>query len=125
MSVARQRGNGGTDYHDLTRGPRISGDPRTHHGRHRRSAPGYASAPVDICAGPLLALTDSLHRDIARVFQTAGRAYIYISNWHGAWEASLTNVLSKGDKILVLESGRFAVGWGENARRAWASRSKS
>ena len=30
---------------------------------------------------------------------------------------SLTNVLSKGDKILVLESGRFAVGWGDSARR--------
>jgi alanine-glyoxylate transaminase/serine-glyoxylate transaminase/serine-pyruvate transaminase len=72
---------------------------------------------VDIYAGPLLALTDSLHRDIARVFQTMGHAYIYISNGHGAWEASLTNVLSKGDKILVLESGRFAVSWGENARR--------
>ena len=26
-------------------------------------------------------------------------------------------MLSKGDKILVLESGRFAIGWGENARR--------
>jgi alanine-glyoxylate transaminase/serine-glyoxylate transaminase/serine-pyruvate transaminase len=26
-------------------------------------------------------------------------------------------VLSKGDKILVLESGRFAIGWGESARR--------
>jgi len=72
---------------------------------------------VDIYAGPLLALTDSLHRDIARVFQTQGRAYIYISNGHGAWEAALTNILSKGDKILVLESGRFAIGWGENARR--------
>ncbi len=24
-------------------------------------------------------------------------------------------MLSKGDKILVLESGRFAIGWGENA----------
>jgi alanine-glyoxylate transaminase / serine-glyoxylate transaminase / serine-pyruvate transaminase len=72
---------------------------------------------VDIYAGPLLALTESLHRDIARVFQTEGHAYIYSSNGHGAWEASLTNVLSRGDKILVLESGRFAVGWGENARR--------
>ena len=67
--------------------------------------------------GPLLALTDGLLRDIARVFNTKGRAYIYISNGHGAWEAALTNVLSKGDKILVLESGRFAIGWGESARR--------
>jgi alanine-glyoxylate transaminase/serine-glyoxylate transaminase/serine-pyruvate transaminase len=72
---------------------------------------------IDLYAGPLLSLTDSLHRDIARVFQTLGHAYIYISNGHGAWEASLSNVLSKGDKILVLESGRFAVGWGEYARQ--------
>jgi alanine-glyoxylate transaminase/serine-glyoxylate transaminase/serine-pyruvate transaminase len=97
-------------------------------GREFLAIPGPTTVPdevlramhrpaVDIYAGPLLALTDSVHRDIARVFQTAGRAYIYISNGHGAWEASLTNVLSKGDKILVLESGRFAVGWGENARR--------
>jgi alanine-glyoxylate transaminase/serine-glyoxylate transaminase/serine-pyruvate transaminase len=54
---------------------------------------------------------------VARVFNTKGRAYIYIANGHGAWEASLTNVLSKGDKILVLESGRFAIGWGDSARR--------
>jgi alanine-glyoxylate transaminase/serine-glyoxylate transaminase/serine-pyruvate transaminase len=72
---------------------------------------------VDIYSGPLLQLTDSLLKDVARVFKTKGRTYIYISNGHGAWEASLTNVLSKGDKILVLESGRFAIGWGESARR--------
>jgi len=72
---------------------------------------------VDIYAGPLLALTDSLLRDLARVFRTDGRAYIYIANGHGAWEAALTNVLSRGDKALVLESGRFAVGWGNNAAR--------
>ncbi|HET6607009.1 MAG TPA: alanine--glyoxylate aminotransferase family protein [Rhodopila sp.] len=72
---------------------------------------------VDIYSGPLLAMTDSLLRDVARVFNTKGRAYIYAANGHGAWEAALTNVLSKGDKILVLESGRFAIGWGNNAGR--------
>jgi alanine-glyoxylate transaminase/serine-glyoxylate transaminase/serine-pyruvate transaminase len=72
---------------------------------------------VDIYSGSLLALTDSLLRDVARVFNTKGRAYIYSANGHGAWEAALTNVLSKGDKILVLESGRFAIGWGNNAGR--------
>lgn len=72
---------------------------------------------VDIYSGALLALTDSLLRDIARVFNTKGRAYIYSANGHGAWEAALTNVLSKGDKILVLESGRFAIGWGNSAAR--------
>jgi alanine-glyoxylate transaminase/serine-glyoxylate transaminase/serine-pyruvate transaminase len=70
---------------------------------------------VDIYSGPLLEITDSLLHDLSRVFRTKGRSYIYIANGHGAWEAALTNVLSKGDKILVLESGRFALGWGNAA----------
>jgi alanine-glyoxylate transaminase/serine-glyoxylate transaminase/serine-pyruvate transaminase len=97
-------------------------------GREFLAIPGPTNVPdevlgamhrpaMDIYAGPLLALTDGLLRDVARVFKTKGHAYIYIANGHGAWEATLTNVLSKGDKILVLESGRFAVGWGDNARR--------
>src|SRR5690349_11055973 len=97
-------------------------------GREFLAIPGPTTVPdevlramhrpaVDIYSGPLLALTDGLMRDMARVFGTKGRAYIYISNGHGAWEAALTNVLSKGDRILVLESGRFATSWGESARR--------
>ena len=71
---------------------------------------------VDIYAGPLIALTDSLLADLSKIFATAGRCYIYSANGHGAWEAALTNVLSRGDKVLVLESGRFAIGWGEAAQ---------
>ncbi|MCP6313303.1 hypothetical protein NL444_27920, partial [Klebsiella pneumoniae] len=71
---------------------------------------------VDIYSGPLVALTDSLLADLRGLFGTEGRAYIYIANGHGAWEAALTNVLSRGDKVLVLESGRFALGWGEYAK---------
>ncbi len=71
---------------------------------------------VDIYSGPLVAQTDSLLADMAKIFATAGRAYIYAANGHGAWEAALTNVLSRGDKVLVLESGRFALGWGEAAK---------
>ena len=97
-------------------------------GREFLAIPGPTTVPdevlramhrpaVEIYSGPLLALTDGLMRDVARMFNTKGRAYIYSANGHGAWEAALTNVLSKGDKILVLESGRFAVSWGEHARR--------
>jgi alanine-glyoxylate transaminase/serine-glyoxylate transaminase/serine-pyruvate transaminase len=71
---------------------------------------------IEIYDGEAVALTDSLLADLKRMFRTAGRAYIYAANGHGAWEAALTNVLSRGDKVLVLESGRFAVGWGEAAR---------
>jgi alanine-glyoxylate transaminase/serine-glyoxylate transaminase/serine-pyruvate transaminase len=70
---------------------------------------------VDIYSGPLVALTDGLLADMSRVFGTKGKTYIYAANGHGAWEAALTNVLSRGDKVLVLESGRFAIGWGEAA----------
>ena len=53
--------------------------------------------------------------DLRRVFRTEGRVYIYAANGHGAWEAAVVNVLSRGDKVLVLESGRFAAGWGAMA----------
>ena len=95
-------------------------------GREFLSIPGPTTIPdavlaamqrpaVDIYSGPLVALTDSLLADMSKIFRTAGRSYIYIANGHGAWEAALTNVLSRGDKVLVLESGRFAIGWGEAA----------
>ena len=71
---------------------------------------------LDIYSGPLVALTASLLADMSKIFRTAGRSYIYAANGHGAWEAALTNVLSRGDKVLVLESGRFAIGWGEAAK---------
>jgi alanine-glyoxylate transaminase/serine-glyoxylate transaminase/serine-pyruvate transaminase len=38
---------------------------------------------IDIYSGPLLALTDSLLRDLGRLFRTRGRSYIYIANGHG------------------------------------------
>ncbi len=72
---------------------------------------------VELYSKPLIALTDTLLRDISRLFGTAARSYIYIANGHGAWEAALTNVLSRGDKVLVLESGKFGVDWGDAAAR--------
>jgi alanine-glyoxylate transaminase/serine-glyoxylate transaminase/serine-pyruvate transaminase len=70
---------------------------------------------LDIYSDTMVELTDSLMRDLSRLFATKGRSYIYIANGHGAWEATLSNVLSRGDKVLVLESGRFAIGWGNAA----------
>src|SRR5256885_11264664 len=96
-------------------------------GREFLAIPGPTTVPdevlramhrpaVDIYSGPLLAITDSLLGDLPKLFHTAGRSYIYAANGHGAWEAALTNVLSRGDKVLVLESGRFAIAWGEAAK---------
>ena len=71
---------------------------------------------LDIYSDQMINLTDSLMADLSKLFATTGKSYIYIANGHGAWEAVLSNVLSRGDKVLVLESGRFAVGWGNAAR---------
>ena len=70
---------------------------------------------IDIYAGELVGITGSCLADLKSLFGTTGRAYIYAANGHGGWEAALTNVLSRGDTVLVLESGRFARGWGEMA----------
>jgi len=70
---------------------------------------------LDIYSDQMVELTDSLLRDLSGLFATKGRSYIYIANGHGAWEGALSNVLSRGDKVLVLESGRFAIGWGNAA----------
>src|SRR5947208_6804449 len=70
---------------------------------------------IDIYSKQMTDLTESLLRDISNLFATKGKSYIYIANGHGAWEAALSNVLSRGDKVLVLESGRFAIGWGNAA----------
>jgi len=68
---------------------------------------------IDIYSGSLVATTDSWLADLKKLFRTSGDTYIYAANGHGAWEASLSNTLSRGDRILVLESGRFAHNWGD------------
>jgi alanine-glyoxylate transaminase / serine-glyoxylate transaminase / serine-pyruvate transaminase len=70
---------------------------------------------MDIYSEQMVQLTEGLLGDLSKLFATKGKSYIYIANGHGAWEAVISNVLSRGDKILVLESGRFAVGWGNAA----------
>lgn len=71
---------------------------------------------IDIYDGPLLETTDACMAGLKRLFQTEGKTYIYAANGHGAWDAALSNTLSRGEKVLVLQSGLFAGGWGEAAK---------
>lgn len=48
-------------------------------------------------------------------FQTKNPVYTFASSGTGAMEAALTNTLSKGDKVLVIERGKFGVLWAEIA----------
>ena len=94
-------------------------------GRQFLSIPGPTTVPdavlaamhrpaIDIRKGELVEITAGLKEDLRFIAQTKGKPFIYIANGHGAWEAAVSNVLSRNDKVLVLESGSFAVGWGQS-----------
>ncbi|MEM9098212.1 MAG: aminotransferase class V-fold PLP-dependent enzyme [Pseudomonadota bacterium] len=94
------------------------------HGRHLVSIPGPSVVPdrvlsamhramPNIYEGALVDTSESVLADLPGIALTKGQAFLAIANGHGAWEMALTNTLSRGDKVLVLESGRFAIGWGE------------
>ncbi len=72
-------------------------------------------ASPNIYEGELHELTHSLMPDLKKVAMTEHQVAIYIGNGHAAWEAALANVLSPGDHVLVLATGRFGIGWGEIA----------
>jgi alanine-glyoxylate transaminase/serine-glyoxylate transaminase/serine-pyruvate transaminase len=48
---------------------------------------------------------------IKTIFKTKGAVFIYPSSGTGAWEASLANLMSPGDRVLMYETGHFATLW--------------
>ena len=96
------------------------------HGRPMVSIPGPSVIPDRVLAamhrpmpniyeGDLVEVSYSVQDDLKTIARTQRPVYISVSNGHGAWEMAISNTLSRGDKVLVLESGTFAVGWGEMA----------
>lgn len=73
-------------------------------------------ASPNIYEGELHEITASLVDDLKLIARTKANVAMYIGNGHAAWEASLANVLSRGDRVLVLATGSFCKGWGEVAR---------
>jgi len=91
-------------------------------GRHFLQIPGPTNVPDRVLRaisrpiidhrGPEFAqLSLEVLEGIKRIFQTSGPVIIYPSSGTGAWEASLVNTLSPGDKILMFETGHFATLW--------------
>jgi len=72
-------------------------------------------AMPNIYEGELIEISDAIFEQLPRLVRTSGRPFVTVSNGHGAWEMAISNTLSQGDRVLVLESGRFAVAWGEMA----------
>lgn len=96
------------------------------YGRHYLAIPGPSVMPdrvlnamhqaaPNIYEGALHDMVETLYPDLKAIARTEGDVAIYIGNGHAAWEAALTNTLSRGDRVLVLATGSFAMGWASNA----------
>ena len=62
-------------------------------------------------------VTEKVMDGIAKFANTSGKVIIYVSNGHGAWEASLVNLFRPGDKVLLCSTGHFGHKWGLIAKR--------
>ncbi len=91
-------------------------------GRHFLQIPGPTNVPDRVLRaidqptidhrGPDFArLTLEIMERLKPVFQTSGPVIIYAASGTGAWEAAMVNTLSPGDRVLMFETGQFAVLW--------------
>ena len=56
-------------------------------------------------------LTGEVLEGLKGIFKTSSRVVIFPSSGTGAWEASLVNTLSPGDKVLTFDIGHFSTLW--------------
>ena len=65
----------------------------------------------NIYAGELVDVCDEVFARLPAIAGTDGHALAAIGNGHSGWELAGSNTLSRGDKVLVLETGRFPEVW--------------
>ena len=93
-----------------------------HTGRHFLQIPGPTNIPdrvlramdmpgMDHRGAEFAELGFAVLTAMQRMFRTRQPVIIYPSSGTGAWEAALVNTLSPGDKVLMAETGQFAVLW--------------
>jgi alanine-glyoxylate transaminase / serine-glyoxylate transaminase / serine-pyruvate transaminase len=97
-------------------------------GRHFLHIPGPTPVPDRVLRAIDMPLIDQRGPDFAKmtkrvlegiktIFKTTQPVIIYTATGTGAWEAALTNTLSPGDRVLMVETGQFAALWKVMAER--------
>jgi alanine-glyoxylate transaminase/serine-glyoxylate transaminase/serine-pyruvate transaminase len=100
----------------------------TPQGHHFLQIPGPSPVPERVLQAMHKQIIDHrgpefgrLGRDVLAgcqaIFQTGNPVIIYPSSGTGAWEAAIVNTLSPGDKVLMVETGHFAMLWQKMAAR--------
>ena len=101
---------------------------RTRRGWNFLQTPGPTNIPtrilnamhqpaVEFLGSEFMDFSQQLFEDLKPLFGTEGDVIIYAANGHGCWEAALSNTINIGDKVLIPETGRFALSWGDFADR--------
>lgn len=70
-----------------------------------------ARASIDFNDPAFLAVYDACFAGLKKVLKTSQHLFMYTASGHGAWEASLVNTLSPGDRVLIPETGYFSESW--------------
>ena len=89
--------------------------------------PGPTPVPEDIreeMAKPIIhhrtkeyqAIFKDVTEGLRKIFKTSGDVFTFTSSGTGAMEASIVNVLSPGDKIIVVRGGKFGERFGDIAK---------
>ena len=97
------------------------------HGRPYLAIPGPSVMPDRVLAamhrgapniyeGKLPDMVETLWPDLKRVAGTTQNVALYIANGHGVWEAANMNMFARGDRALVLATGRFGLAWAESVQ---------
>jgi len=97
-------------------------------GQHFLQIPGPSAVPERILQAISMQTIDHRGPDFPQVglkaleglkdiFQTSSRVFIYPSSGTGAWEAALVNAFSPGDKVMMFETGHFAMLWQKLAQK--------
>jgi alanine-glyoxylate transaminase / serine-glyoxylate transaminase / serine-pyruvate transaminase len=98
-------------------------------GRHFLQIPGPSAVPdrilrvistqtIDHRGPEFAAVGKTAIEGLKSIFKTEeGQVIIYPASGTGAWEAALVNTLSEGDRVLMYETGHFAMLWMKLAKR--------
>ncbi|WP_287849534.1 alanine--glyoxylate aminotransferase family protein [Acidiphilium sp.] len=98
-------------------------------GRHFFANPGPTNIPdsillatahasVDFNDPAFFAVYEAGRAGLRRVLrQEGGELFFYTASGHGAWDATLVNLFSPGDRLLMIASGYFSDAWAAMAAR--------
>ena len=77
-----------------------------------------AKPAVDFTGPEFVALRDRSLERLKGILRTRQSFVIaYAASGHGAWDASIANLFSPGDKVLVCQAGYFSENWAATARQ--------